>query len=345
MGGNVFPEGTTRRFLADEYFRITPDIVTRLCLLTDVNRCDIIPAYREKESFGDCDILYSTWDNKPIDSKIFSDQFRTKNVSRNSEVTSIEFKSLQVDLIHIPNEHYEYAFGFFSNNDFGNIASKLFRYFGLRHGHMGLYLVLRDGDNKFGEVLLTLDHDKAFEFVGLDPKVFNAGFDNLNQMFDYATTSPYYSPEWYLLENISSAGRVRDKKRPTYQAFLKYGDSYTGPRAIKVEDKSVYLEKIFTFFPAAYPEYKEAMGRLAMQKFVKEKFNGNIVSEWVGLKDKELGMFMQELKKDWYFSNENIVYLTSNQLLDRVSKKFEAMKKVQDSVTNKAMIHSMNNQF
>ena len=287
---------------------------------------DIIPAYREKESFGDCDILYSTYDNVPIDQFIFSTHFNTSYVSRNSEVTSIAYRQLQIDFIHIPQKHFDYALGFFSNNDFGNIASKLFRYFGLRHGHMGLYLVLRDGDNKFGEVLLTLDHDKAFEFIGLDPEVFNAGFDNLKEMFDYAVTSPYYNPENYLLENISSAGRIRDKKRPTYQAFLKYGETYTGSRVEKVIDKSVFLQKIFEFFPDAYPAYKDTMQKLAVQKCVKEKFNGNIVSDYTGLVGKELGMLMQELKKDWHFSAENIIYLTDVQLQHRVMKKFGAME-------------------
>jgi len=325
MGGNVFSEGVTRRYQADEYFDLADEVGDKLFRIKDVIGYEIIPAYREKESFGDCDILYSTCDNIPIDHSIFGKHFHTQHVSRNSEVTSIAYKQLQVDFIHIPQNHFDYALGFFSNNDFGNIASKLFRYFGLRHGHMGLYLVLRDGDNKFGEVLLTLDHDKAFKFIGLDPAVFNSGFDNLNQMFDYATTSPCYSPEWYLLENITSAGRIRDKKRPTYQAFLKYGESYTGPRATKVVDKSVFLQKIFEYFPDAYPAYTDAMQKLAMQKFVKEKFNGNIVSDYTGLVGKELGMLMQELKKDWYFSNENIIYLTDVQLCQRVIKKFDAM--------------------
>jgi len=326
MGGNVFSDGVTRRYQADEYFDLADEVGDKLLRISDVMGYEIIPAYREKESFGDCDILYSTCDDVPIDQFIFSTHFNTSYVSRNSEVTSIAYKQLQIDFIHIPQKHFDYALGFFSNNDFGNIASKLFRYFGLRHGHMGLYLVLRDGDNKFGEVLLTLDHDLALTFIELDPTVFNSGFDNLKEMFDYAVTSPYYNPENYLLENISSAGRIRDKKRPTYQAFLKYGETYTGPRAEKVIDKSVFLQKIFEFFPDAYPAYKDAMQKLAVQKFVKEKFNGNIVSDITGLRNKELGVFMQELKKDWYCSPENIIYLSDKQLFDLVMVKLRVSK-------------------
>jgi len=314
MGGNVFDSGITRRFQSDEYFDLAYESADLLLRHTEVTQYEIIPAYREKESFGDLDLLYSTYDDKPLDSSTFAKMFNTDLVSRNSEVTSIAYKELQIDCIHIPQNQFTYALAFFSYNDFGNIASKLFRYFGLRHGHKGLYLVLRDGDNKFGEILLTLDHNKALKFVGLDPDKFNGGFDNLEEMFDYAASSPYYSPEWYVLENISSAGRMRDKKRPTYQKFLEYGKNYTRACRTKVLDKSVFLEHIFDTFPEAYPAYKEAMQKLAMQKFVKEKFNGNIVSEWTGLKDKELGMFMKILKENWYFSSENIVYLQEYQL-------------------------------
>ena len=321
MGGNIFPN--TRRYDKDEYFALS-DEVLHTFMNTDVqwNDVEIIPAYRSKETFGDLDILYSTTNNIPLDARVFSEMFDTKDVSRNSEVTSIAYKQFQIDFIHIPREHFDYGLAFFSYNDFGNIASKLFRYFGLRHGHMGLYLVLRDGDNKFGQVLLTLDHDKALKFVGLDPIVFNSGFDTLEEMFDYATMSPYYSPEWYKLENISSAGRIRDKKRPTYQAFLKYGETYTGPQAQKVFDKSVFLELIFKTFPEAIPTYKDAMAKLAMQKFVKEKFNGNLVSEATGLKDKELGQFMRYLKEDFLFTPENIVYLSDSQIWANVRTKF-----------------------
>jgi len=322
MGGNVFPT-LTRRFLADEYFKLSTEIIE---MVSSVDnhwlQYEIIPAYREKESFGDCDILYSTTDDRPFNSSVFGAIFNTKNVSRNGNVTSIAYKELQIDFIHVPQEQFDYALSYFSWNDFGNLEGKLARYFGLKHGHNGLYLPLRDGDNKFDEILLTLDHDKTLKFIGLDSNVFNRGFDTLEEMFDYVTTSPYYSPEWYALENISSAGRMRDKKRDTYRKFLEYGTKYTGPVATKVYDKSVYLEHIFEFFPEALPKYKTAMQKLGMQKFVKDKFNGYLVSQVTGLKDKELGQFMKHLREDWYFSPENIVYMSNVQLWERVHNKF-----------------------
>lgn len=339
MGGNIFPD-KTRRYQSAEYFDLA-DEVLNTASYTDNQWAQyaIIPAYKHKESFGDLDMLYSTTDDLPLDARVFSEMFNTKDVSRNSEVTSIAYKELQIDFIHIPKEHFDYAFAFFSFNDFGNIVSKLFRYFGLRHGHMGLYLVLRDGDNKYGEVLLTLDHHKALEFVGLDPSIFNFGFDTLDQMFDYAVTSPYYSPEWYKLENISSAGRIRDKKRPTYQAFLKYGDSYVGPRATKVIDKSIFLELIFNTFPAALPAYTDAMQKLSMQKVVKEKFNGKLVSDVTGLKDKPLGEFMAYLKRDFLFTPSSIVYLSNDQLWQCVGRKFAEWK------SRQLVHHSVNQHF
>lgn len=321
MGGNVFSEGTTRRFLVDEYFQITPIILNTLIGIHSVNRCEVISTYSEKESFGDADILYSTFDNIPIDARVFGAVFNTKNVSRNSEVTSIEYNQLQVDFIHIHQDHFDYGLHYFMFSDCGNLVGKLAHQLGMKHGHKGLVLPLRDGNNKFSEVTLTLDPELTLIFLGLDRDKFRAGFNNLQEIFEFISASPYYLPDAYKLENLNTIARIRDRKRDTYRKFLEYGATYVGPTHHKVDDKSIYLQKIFEFFPDAYPVYKDALQKLALQKLAKEKFNGNIVTAWTGLKDKELGEFMKELRRDWYFSNENILNLSVDQIRDRVLDK------------------------
>ena len=326
MGGNVFPEGITRRYQADEYFELTPKILNRLWLNNNYVYGVVIPAYHEKESFGDCDVLYSTKDDKPIDAAVFGDLFATSLVSRNSEVTSIAYKELQIDCIHIPREQFEYGLNYFRMNDAGNLIGKLAHQVGLKHGHAGLFLPLRDGDNKFAQVRLTLDHDKTLELLGLDVKTFNDGFDNLQQMFEFVASSRYYNPEIYLLENNNTISRVRDRKRDTYRKFLEFGTTYRGPVYEKVADKSVFLEHIFECFPEAYPAYQEAMHKLAVRKFIKEKFNGHIVANLTGVQGKELGQFMQILRADWYFRDENIIYMSHDQLMGHVLEKFNDFK-------------------
>jgi len=167
----------------------------------------------------------------------------------NGGVTSFDYKGFQIDLIHTTHEKFDYALSYFSWNDCGNLVGKLAHRFGLKHGHDGLFLSLHDGHNKFGSILLTENHDDTLKFLGLDVKKFKNGFDNLEEIFAFVAASPNYSPDWYLLENITSAGRIRDKKRDTYRKFLEFGAAYTGPRAAKIVNKNDCLDLIFK------PEY------------------------------------------------------------------------------------------
>ena len=140
-------------------------------------------------------------------------------------------------------------------NDAGNLCGKLFHKFGLKHGHKGLVLPLRDGDNHFEDVHLTFNHDDALKFVELDPEKYNAGFDSLDALFKYVASSPYYSPEFYKLENLNTIAKVRDRKRTTYNKFLEFGERYTGPIYTEFnKDKSVYLERIFDAFSSCICE-------------------------------------------------------------------------------------------
>lgn len=323
MGGLALKNTFTRRYQAEEYFSLTREVNSLLVQIYEIDRIEVIPAFHEKESFGDMDVLYNTTHNSAVTIDTIKKVFQPNEIVRNGEVISFDYKELQIDIIHSPYDSFDYALHYFSWNDTGNLVGKLAHQMGLKHGHRGLVLPLRDGDNKFADVTITLDPEKTLIFLGLDHDKFRDGFRNLQEIFEFVTASPYYNPENYKLENLNTIARVRDRKRETYRKFLEYGETWTGTPFPKVEDKSVFLQKIFEFFPEAYPEYKDAMQKLAMQKFVKEKFNGNIVSDYTGLNDKQLGAFMQELKKDWYFSNENIVYLTDKQLWDRVMEKFD----------------------
>lgn len=160
----------------------------------------------------------------------------------------------------------------------------------------------------FDSILVTLDHDRTLEFLGLDPVVFNKGFDTIQDIFKFVSSSPVYSPEWYKLENISSIGRIRDKKRDSYRQFLEFGEQQTGTYPTKVVDKTVFFRKIFDFFPGVEEKFIRSMEHQAFKKLVAEKFNGDIVKELTGLHDKELGMFMQLLRKDYRFNPVMISY-------------------------------------
>ncbi len=317
MGGNALKNTTTRRYTADEYFALVDEILLKTNKLHAVSRLEVIPAYNEKTSFGDMDILYSVFDGSALHVQNIVDLFQPNEIVKNGDVISFDYKELQIDLIFTPEEKFDYALSYFSWNDLGNLTGKLAKRFNLSHGHKGLYLPLRDeAGNKYDSILITEDHDRALKFVGLDPEVFNAGFDNLQQIFEFVASSVNYSSEWYKLENVSSIGRIRDKKRTTYQEFLKFGENWTGIPASKVEDKSVFLKQIFEHFPEALPAFEAAVHKHTIKRMLKEKFNGDLVSSWTKLKGQELGIFMKVLRKDFFFSPEILLYLT----LERIER-------------------------
>lgn len=323
MGGNVFPD-ITRRYNAEEYVQISTELINKLSKINNVSSCEIVKSYKSKETFGDIDILYTTHNTMGLDKNTFIDVFDTKYVSINGEVVSIAYGDIQVDFIHSKIEYYDYHKSYTAFNDLGNLVGKLTKRFNLSHGHKGLYLPLRDGSNMFDSILITHDHAATLKFVGLNPDTFAAGFDTLDEIFNYVATSPQYNPEIYALENISSIGRIRDKKRDTYRKFLEFGANYMGSVIpyVKGADKSVFLERIFKAFPDALPRFKEAVHKLTIQRAVKEKFNGSMVSEMTKLKGQELGHLMKLLKEDFNFTPTVLLYLSPDQIKTKVLAKY-----------------------
>ena len=314
MGGNALTKTYTRRYNKAEYLNLADEMVSELIWEFGTEHISAIPAYRDKESFGDLDILYSTNDGNSLTVEQIKDFFQPNQIVRNSEVISFDFKEFQVDLIHVDSSHYSYARDYFSWNDTGNLIGKLAHQLGLKHGHKGLVLPLRDGNNKFADVCITLDHRKTLELLGLDVDKFYSGFKNLDEIFKFVSDSKFYSPESYKLENLNAIAKMRDKKRDTYNKFLQFGETYTGPVYDRSNDKTKYLEHIFAFFPDAYQQYIDAISGLALQQAAKLKFNGEIVLSLTGKKNKELGRFMGVLRNDFYFRNENLLYLSQAQI-------------------------------
>lgn len=324
MGGSALKNTQTRRYELDEYMRIANLVTVKLSSLDNVHRANVIPHIRDKQTFGDLDVLYTTWSDVAVRRDSIQRMFSPNEIVKNGDVISFNVEELQVDAIHSLFSASNYALRYFSWNDAGNLCGKLFHKFGLKHGHKGLVLPLRDGDNCFEDVYLTFNHDDALKFVELDPKKYNAGFDSLDDLFKYVASSPYYSPEFYKLENLNTIAKVRDRKRTTYNKFLEFGERYTGPIYTEFnKDKCVYLQRIFDAFPHAYAKFEEANARLATQKFLKQKFNGNLVKELTGLSGKTLGAFMQHLREQFDFKDSVLLYLPEATIRKNVLDIFE----------------------
>jgi hypothetical protein len=276
------------------------------------SRIEVIPSYFSKETFGDADIL--------IDLKLTKEQihvlFDPNEIVVNGPVTSFDYKGLQVDFIYSPRDEFEYALAYYSYNDLGNLIGKLAHKFGLKHGHDGLWLPVRDGEQMIGQVRLTLSPYETLGFLGLYEHRYALGFDDLDEIFNFVATSPYYHPDLYKLENLNHIARIRDKKRDTYRKFLEFGEKQPPREPYNFhEDKHKYVPLILNTFPDAKAGYDELVGNLLIRRAAAEKFNGNLVSELTGLEKIDLGKLMAVLKKLTQF-RPSLVVLTPQEDLN-----------------------------
>jgi hypothetical protein len=334
MGGHALPLADTRRFEADEYFQTWYQFYQELQAKFPSIRAELIPAYYKKESFGDMDVLYripQPWvDNDVGNSAALTVEelkktFSPKQIVNNSCVISLDYHGIQVDMIYASTSEFDYALAYYSYNDLGNLVGKLARRFGMKHGHDGLWLPIRDGDYHVGDILLTLDVRKTYEFLKLDYDVAQEGFANLDEIFNFVSSSPYYDPELYKLENLNHTAKIRDKKRETYRKFLEFGEKYTGPVEKMNRDKKSYLVQVLNAF-GKWTEFETMMKNVVLHRAAREIFNGEIVAQVTGLQGKELGRFMRTLKECREFAPEVVVYLGAERVIANIQCQFNTYR-------------------
>lgn len=209
-----------------------------------------VPAYRSKDSFGDCDLL-TTATNEAFESSLSKD-FVILGKKNNGTVTSyaIKYKELppfQFDFIKTKRDHFNFNYNYLSFNDLGNLIGRVAAAFGFKFAHDGLYIlawydhkgeersvgrVKEDGKTNDHaeykmEKLFISNFDEALEFLGFDSLRFAQGFDNIDDILDFVASSKYFCKDFFLFENRNHDQRKRDVKRPTYTRALEYFDTLT----------------------------------------------------------------------------------------------------------------------
>lgn len=221
MGGLLFKN--TRRYLKDEYMRVSEKILRNITNLTDGfgGNGAIIPSVFSKESYGDVDILVEVLPGENPRA-ILHRFFKPENIHHNGNTYSFVFEELQCDIIITQPEDYYFHLDFLSWSNFGMLAGVISRSLGMRYTHQGLYYLVRDGAQKHGDLLITKKSKMAFELLGLDYARFKIGFDTDKELFDYIIGSKYFSPPQFDLLNLNHHRRARNAKRPGWAAFLEY---------------------------------------------------------------------------------------------------------------------------
>lgn len=305
MGGQAIKNTPVRRYQRAEYEQLKAEVLAQLHADFPARKLAAIPAYRQKESFGDLDILFETTGLTLDLSTYLQERFQTQEIVRNSHVFSFAYQEFQIDLIGSSSEDFDISLHYFSWNDLGNIIGRIYHKMGFKYGHDGLHFIFKADNYQFGEVCLSKEIRPILAFADLDAECFLAGFDTLEAIFQYATSSSFFNKDIYLLENRNHASRIRDRKRPTYNALLKWLETQTDlasyPWATVREQggrqtKTLFLERAFEFFPAFQQQYLNKQQEFAVWQTVREKFNGRLVQAWTGLENQALGQLMQRLK-------------------------------------------------
>lgn len=277
--------------------------------------------YNNKESFGDLDIVLNKKYLKENWAEILIGEFELikGNYSKNSDVLSLCYDELQIDLIMAKDNEYETSLVYYSYQDMNNLIRRLAKKLSVKYGHKGLELVVKNADNVLGNLLLTTDTKTIHGFLDLNHFEYLIGFNELENMFRWISNSKYFNKDIYLLHNRNATSRVRDKKRATYNAFLKWCEENEMVNNYPYKDTTEFdgyniREPFFTYlvcttFSEAKPFYDKVMENYQLNLKFKKLYNGEVVSNITGLSGKELGHFMSYTKEalDRCYGKEFIV--------------------------------------
>ena len=118
---------------------------------------------------------------------------------------------------------------------------------------------------------------------------------------------------------MNSTDRIRERKRKTYELFLDYINSKDNLIECKYENISLkdgysvkepqFTDIICKEFHHVKNEYDKIITDYEENKLFKEKFNGKICTELLGLEGKELGQFMQWARDEIKRTNTKNLFL------------------------------------
>ena len=199
-----------------------------------------------------------------------------------------------------PHEHFESAYNYMSFNDVGNFIGKIFRRFDLKYGEQGLVYVYRRQEGYYNRDLdVCTDPRKIFAFVGLDFEEWEAGFESLEQVFDWVTASPYFSVEPY---KNPKGNLVKRAERTTIRKFLEYIDEKGIDTVYEYSERESYLPMVDAFFPEAklLEKIENEKQRERHDNAIACKFNGHIVMELIPeLEGPSLGKFIRQFQQHY----------------------------------------------
>ncbi|WP_018940612.1 hypothetical protein [Thioalkalivibrio sp. K90mix] len=296
--------------------------------LPRAHRSEPVRFHGGKTSHGDLDVLlacdHATFENATFENALGVSLGATEMVVNHSKrldadpnrkvlsySVPTEAGAFQVDVVQVPESAFDFARWYFAFNDLGNLLGRVARRMGFKLSESGLRLEVDAAGERVGEVVVTRDWELALSFLGYDSQRYwkgaQGGFDSLESLFDFVSSSPYFDPGVFLPENRPNAARRRDAARPTYQAFLAWMEGQGLCSASwGNQDKELFranaLVRATDRFPRLSRDVCDLLDHHRRMKAVRARFNGRVVSDVTGLEGPELGAFLRE--RQAFFGSE-----------------------------------------
>lgn len=318
MGGNAIKKVGVEpvRISKNAYNEVVRSVLSFLNSLeeNDVKPCEAkeTKTFDSKDSFGDLDVLLC-FDEVFLRDKFevifneFCNGSKFKYV-KNGPVTSFVFllkneESFQIDINYVPKSEFEITYNYHGNGDLGNFLGRIFHGIGLKFGHDGLWYIHKNDTYVVGEILLSNDFSEILKVIGLDFK--DVKFNNNNEVYDFVMSSPFFHPNYFSFELRNHEARMRDRKRPSYTAFLNYMDEFRfREKPLAGKDYAIVVVNYFNKMEDYINLIQKEAGRLA----TKAVLDATNVSNISGFKDVELGNLMKQLKSLESFNAEKVLH-------------------------------------
>lgn len=355
MGGNALKNAVTERKSKVDYERIMGEVKAGLHDLFPATNFAGIQAYADKADFGDGDILICD-DHLPKDwiaqvqkrfdpKQVFINRIGARPLSfdRNEPIpvidndifaVSFDYEKFQIDLVVVQEKIFRIAQVYYSYNDLGNFMGRIADRMGFKYGWDGLtYMVRKPGDMTItmGKVHVTMDPQLIFEFLGYDIERYKEGFSTMEEVYEFAASSPYFHRSIYALENRNNKDRVRDEKRASYSGFLAWMDKQ--PDSIDKHEWCSYPLNEWTaqrwmeiahwhnvghfFFPSFGQDVHNILVRYKYDQAAKHVWNGKEVGYVSGYKGPELGEFMKFCTEDYVHEDSSRGFIFSAWVMDK----------------------------
>ncbi|GIQ85051.1 hypothetical protein KIPB_006661 [Kipferlia bialata] len=270
-------------------------------------------AYRNKEDFGDMDVLIM---NEGLTTSslrdLITDAFHPQDIhtqpGADGGILSFDFRELQIDFILTLPVNWDSAYNFFKWNDMGNFIGKVAYKLSLSYGTEGLVYHHHTENRILGKVNISRDPSRILPLLGFDYERWVEGFDTPLSIYEYIASGKYFNAHSFKIERLGRRHRNRNRRRKLYMDFVQYltdrglMEEGTEPEC-PLPDPKTNREGCLRIVDAAFPEVclldriaeMEETDRLAQERHAvaHAKFNGNLVQERYGLEKGDLGQAMK----------------------------------------------------